>query len=109
MIGRLIELSIRNKLLVVLLTGILVALGAWAMFQVRLDAIPDLSDVQVIVVAEHPGQAPEVVEDQVTYPLTTSLLAVPGAKVVRGFSMFEIAMVYVIFAMTLYLMPAPAG
>jgi Cu(I)/Ag(I) efflux system membrane protein CusA/SilA len=97
MITRLIELSIRNKLLVVLLTGIAVVLGASAMLNIRLDAIPDLSDVQVIVITEYPGQAPEVVEDQVTYPLTTAMLSVPGATVVRGFSMFETSMVYVIF------------
>ena len=97
MIEKLIELSIRNRLLVVLLTAVLVVLGIWAMLRIRLDAIPDLSDVQVIVVSEFPGQAPEVVEDQVTYPLTTVLLSVPGAKVVRGFSMYEISMIYVIF------------
>ncbi|HVR73613.1 MAG TPA: efflux RND transporter permease subunit, partial [Planctomycetota bacterium] len=97
MIRKLIELSVQNKLLVLLLTAILVVLGAWSMVNIRLDAIPDLSDVQVIVITEYPGQAPAVVEDQVTYPLTTAMLSVPGSKVVRGFSMYETSMVYIIF------------
>jgi copper/silver efflux system protein len=91
MIAKIIEFSIRNKFLVLLLTGILVGLGAWATYNIRLDAIPDLSDVQVIVVTEYSGQNPQVVDDQVTYPLTSSLLAVPGAKDVRGYSMFEMS------------------
>ena len=96
-IEKIIELSIRNRLLVVLVTAVLVALGIHSMFRIRIDAIPDLSDVQVIVISELAGQAPEVVEDQLTYPLTNVLLSVPGAKVVRGFSMYEVSMIYVIF------------
>ena len=97
MIARIIELSIRNRLLVVLLTAVVTALGIWATFNIRLDAIPDLSDVQVIVVTEFEGQNPEVVENQVTYPLTTAMMSVPGATAVRGFSMFELSFVYVLF------------
>ncbi len=97
MIAKIIELSIKNKALVVILTALLVTLGIWGMLTIRLDAIPDLSDVQVIVITDYPGQAPDVVEDQVTYPLTTALLAVPGSVVVRGFSMYEVSMVYVLF------------
>ena len=97
MIAKIIEFSIRNKFLVLLLTGILIALGVWGTYNIRLDAIPDLSDVQVIVVTEYPGQNPEVVDNQVTYPLTSALLSVPGAKDVRGYSMFEQSFVYVLF------------
>ena len=71
--------------------------GIWGVANIRLDAIPDLSDVQVIVVADYAGQNPQVVEDQVTYPLTTAMLAVPGSTVVRGYSMFELSFVYVLF------------
>lgn len=97
MIAKIIELSVRHRFLVLLLCGIVTGLGTWASFNIRLDAIPDLSDVQVIVVTDYPGQNPEVVDDQVTYPLTSALLSVPGAKDVRGFSMFETSFVYVIF------------
>jgi copper/silver efflux system protein len=97
MIARIIELSVRNQFLVVVLTGILTALGVWASLNMRLDALPDLSDVQVIVTTEFAGQNPQVVNDQVTYPLTSALLGVPRAKDVRGFSMFEQSFVYVIF------------
>jgi Cu(I)/Ag(I) efflux system membrane protein CusA/SilA len=97
MIGRLIEMSARNKMLVLLATLILVGLGIWSVANTPLDALPDLSDTQVIVYTEYPGQAPQVVEDQVTYPLTTALLAVPHAKVVRGFSDFGLSFVYVVF------------
>jgi Cu(I)/Ag(I) efflux system membrane protein CusA/SilA len=97
MIGRLIELSARNKLLVLMATLILVGIGVWSVINTPLDALPDLSDTQVIVYTEYPGQAPQVVEDQVTYPLTTALLAVPHAKVVRGFSDFGLSFVYVVF------------
>jgi Cu(I)/Ag(I) efflux system membrane protein CusA/SilA len=97
MIAKIIEFSIRNRFLVLLLTGILIALGAWGTYNIRLDALPDLSDVQVIVVTEYPGQNPEVVDNQVTYPLTSALLSVPGAKDVRGYSMFEQSFVYVLF------------
>jgi Cu(I)/Ag(I) efflux system membrane protein CusA/SilA len=96
MIAKLIEFSIRNKLLVLLVTAALVGAGVWATLHSSIDAIPDLSDMQVIVITSYPGQAPQVVEDQVTYPLTTALAGV-GAKAVRGFSMFETSMVYVIF------------
>ena len=97
MIGKIIEFSIRNRFLVLLMTLVVTALGVWATFNIRLDAIPDLSDVQVIVVTEYPGQNPEVVDDQVTYPLTSALMSVPGATVVRGQSMFELSFVYVLF------------
>ena len=97
MIGKIIEFSVKNKFLVVLLTAVLILGGVYAMYTIRLDAIPDLSDVQVIVFTEYPGQAPRVVEDQVTYPLTTTMLAVPYAKVVRGYSMFGYSFIYIIF------------
>jgi len=97
MIEKVIEYSIRNKFLVILLTVFVVAAGLHAMMRIPLDAIPDLSDVQVIIFTEYPGQAPQVVEDQVTYPLTSAMLAVPFAKVVRGFSFFGLSFVYVIF------------
>ncbi len=97
MIERVIEWSVHNRLMVVLLTGLLVLGGAWAVRTTPIDAIPDLSDVQVIVFTEFPGQGPEVVEDQVTYPLTTSMLSVPYAETVRGYSFFGFSMVYVIF------------
>ena len=97
MIARIIELSVHNRVLVLLLTAALLGLGVWGIANIRLDAIPDLSDVQVIVVTDYPGQNPEVVEDQVTYPLASAMLAVPGATVVRGFSMFELSFVYVLF------------
>jgi Cu(I)/Ag(I) efflux system membrane protein CusA/SilA len=97
MIARIIELSARNAVLVLLGTLFLGAAGIWAVIKTPLDAIPDLSDTQVIVYTEYPGQAPQVVEDQVTYPLTTALLAVPRSKVVRGFSNFGVSFVYVVF------------
>ncbi len=97
MIARLIAASARNWVLVVLATVFLVGAGVWAVLETPLDAIPDLSDTQVIVYADYPGQAPQVVEDQVTYPLTTALLAVPRSKVVRGFSAFGASFVYVVF------------
>ena len=96
-LDRLIDWSTRNVFLVLLATLFLVAGGLYAVHKTPLDALPDLSDVQVIVYTDFPGQAPQVVEDQVTYPLTTSMLAVPRAKVVRGFSMFGASYVYVIF------------
>jgi Cu(I)/Ag(I) efflux system membrane protein CusA/SilA len=96
-IERVITLSVKNRLLVVLLTLLGAAGGAWALWTTPVDAIPDLSDVQVIVYTEYPGQAPQVVEDQVTYPLTTAMLSVPHAKTVRGYSFFGFSMVYVIF------------
>jgi Cu(I)/Ag(I) efflux system membrane protein CusA/SilA len=97
MIVKIIELALRNRLLVVLLTATLVGAGLWRMTNLRLDAIPDLSDVQVIVTTEYQGQNPQVVDDQVTYPLASAMLSVPGSTVVRGFSMFEQSFVYVLF------------
>jgi Cu(I)/Ag(I) efflux system membrane protein CusA/SilA len=96
-IDKIIAGSIRNKLMVILATAAVVAAGVWAVLHIPLDAIPDLSDVQVIVFTSYPGQAPQVVEDQVTYPLTTKMLAVPHAKVVRGYSFFGFSFVYIIF------------
>ena len=97
MLNRIIEWSLRNVLLVLLMAVALAAGGVYALLNTPLDAQPDLSDVQVIIYTEVPGQAPQVVEDQVTYPLTTAMLAVPQAKVVRGFSFFGASFVYVIF------------
>jgi len=97
MIARIIAASARNWLIVVLTTVFLVGAGIWAAIETPLDAIPDLSDTQVIIYTDYPGQAPQVVEDQVTYPLTTALLAVPRSKVVRGFSAFGASFVYVVF------------
>jgi Cu(I)/Ag(I) efflux system membrane protein CusA/SilA len=97
MLGRIIEWSARNVFLVVLATVFIVIAGVYAVLKTPLDALPDLSDVQVIVYTEYPGQAPQVVEDQVTYPLTTAMLSVPHSKVVRGFSFFGASFVYVIF------------
>ena len=97
MLSNLIDWSARNPFVVLIATLLIVLGGVVAVVKTPLDALPDLSDVQVIVYTEYPGQAPQVVEDQVTYPLTTSLLAVPHAKVVRGFSFFGASFVYVIF------------
>ncbi|UCG99360.1 MAG: efflux RND transporter permease subunit, partial [Burkholderiales bacterium] len=97
MLERLINWSARNPFLVGLATLAIVFAGALAVLRTPLDALPDLSDVQVIVYTEYPGQAPQVVEDQVTYPLTTAMLGVPKSKVVRGFSFFGASFVYVIF------------
>jgi Cu(I)/Ag(I) efflux system membrane protein CusA/SilA len=97
MIEKIIEASVKNKFLVILATLFVIAGGLYAMARIPLDAIPDLSDVQVIILTEYPGQAPQVVEDQVTYPLTTAMLSVPYASVVRGYSFFGISFVYVIF------------
>ena len=97
MIARLIAWSARNLMLVLIVTAFAVVGGVWALRSLPLDAIPDLSDTQVIVYTEFPGQAPQVVEDQVTYPLTTAMLTVPKSKVVRGFSFFGVSFVYVIF------------
>ncbi|MDI4664417.1 CusA/CzcA family heavy metal efflux RND transporter [Xanthobacter autotrophicus] len=97
MIGRLIAWSARNVMLVLIGAVFAVAAGVYAVRTSPLDAIPDLSDVQVIVYTEYPGQGPQVVEDQVTYPLTTAMLTVPKSKVVRGFSFFGVSFVYVIF------------
>src|SRR5258708_6763440 len=97
MIARLIAWSARNLLLVIFGAGFAAAAGIYALVHLPLDAIPDLSDTQVIVYTEYPGQAPQVIEDQVTYPLTTAMLTVPRSKVVRGFSFFGVSFVYVIF------------
>ena len=97
MLSRLIAWSLRNVVLVLLLTMGIIAAGIYALLKTPLDALPDLSDVQVIVYTEYSGQGPQVVEDQVTYPLTTAMLAVPRSKVVRGFSFFGASFVYVIF------------
>ena len=97
MINRIIDWSLENRLLVLLLTAVLVVYGTWSMRQMPLDAIPDLSDVQVIVQTPYEGQAPQVVEDQVTFPLSTALLSVPQARDVRGVSMFGTSFVYVLF------------
>ena len=97
MLNRIIEWSVRNVFLVLLATFFVVAWGIYAVLKTPVDAIPDLSDVQVIIYTEYPGQAPQVVEDQVTYPLTTAMLAVPRSKVVRGLSQFGASFVYVIF------------
>ena len=97
MLGRIIEWSARNVFLVLLATFFVVAAGVYAVMRTPLDAIPDLSDVQVIIYTEYPGQAPQVVEDQITYPLSTAMLAVPKSKVVRGLSVFGASFIYVIF------------
>src|SRR5258705_4411267 len=97
MIAHLIRWSIANRFLVLLATLMVSAWGVWAMLKTPLDAIPDLSDVQVVIRTSYPGQAPKIVEDQVTYPLTTTMLSVPGAKNVRGYSFFGDSFVYVLF------------
>ncbi|MFF0950067.1 efflux RND transporter permease subunit [Rhizobium leguminosarum] len=97
MISRVISWSAHNLVLIFVGAALAVAGGVYALRSLPLDAIPDLSDIQVIVYTEYPGQAPQVVEDQVTYPLTTSMLTVPKSKVVRGFSFFGVSFVYVIF------------
>lgn len=97
MIPAIIRWSVGNRFLVLLLTVMLTAWGLWSVKQTPVDALPDLSDVQVIIKTAYPGQAPQVVEDQVTYPLTTAMLAVPGATTVRGYSFFGDSFVYVLF------------
>src|SRR3990172_1680707 len=97
MLEKIIEFSIRNKFLVILATLFLIGIGLYSLFTTPVDAIPDLSDVQVIIYTEYPGQSPRIVEDQVTYPLTTAMVSVSGSKVVRGYSFFGYSLVYVIF------------
>ena len=97
MFARIIDWSIQNRLLVVLGTLFIVAAGTFSLTRTPIDAIPDLSDVQVIIQTEYPGQAPRIVEDQITYPLTTQMLSAPFAQVVRGYSFFGVSFVYVIF------------
>ncbi|MFN0059842.1 MAG: efflux RND transporter permease subunit [Planctomycetota bacterium] len=97
MIARIIQLSLENRILVLVIAAMLVALSIASIPDLKLDAIPDLSDVQVIIVTDYPGQNPEVVDNQVTYPLTSAMLGVPGTTAVRGFSMYELSFVYVLF------------
>jgi Cu(I)/Ag(I) efflux system membrane protein CusA/SilA len=97
MLKAIIELSLRNKFIILLVTVALVHIGGFSLRNIPLDAIPDLSDTQVIIYTEWPGQAPQIIQDQVTYPLTTKLLSVPKAKVVRGYSFYGFSFVYVIF------------
>ena len=97
MIARLIRWSITNRFLVLLVTLMLSAWGVYSLLRTPLDALPDLSDVQVIIRTTYPGQAPRIVENQITYPLTTTMLSVPGAKTVRGYSFFGDSFVYVLF------------
>jgi Cu(I)/Ag(I) efflux system membrane protein CusA/SilA len=97
MIAKLIRWSITNRFLVLLATLMITAWGIWSLSRTPLDALPDLSDVQVIIRTTYPGQAPQIVENQVTYPLTTTMLSVPGAKTVRGYSFFGDSFVYILF------------
>jgi Cu(I)/Ag(I) efflux system membrane protein CusA/SilA len=97
MLSNLIGWSGRNRFLVLLSTLFIIAAGIFSLLRTPIDALPDLSDVQVIVYTDYPGQAPQVVEDQVTYPLTTAMLSVPKSRVVRGFSFFGASFVYIIF------------
>ena len=97
MINAIIDYCVRNRFLVLLLAGFLTAWGGWAIGNISLDAIPDLSDVQVIVFTEWQGRSPDLVEDQITYPIVTSLLATPKVRFVRGQSFFGLSFVYVIF------------
>lgn len=97
MIAQLIRWSITNRFLVLLATLMVAAWGVWSMLRTPLDAIPDLSDVQVIIRTTYPGQAPQIVENQITYPLATTMMSVPGAKTVRGYSMFGDSFVYILF------------
>ena len=96
MIDRIIEFSANNKFIVLILIGMLTAAGIWSMYNVPLDAIPDLSDTQVIVYSRW-DRSPDIIEDQVTYPIVTSMLAAPKVKTVRGFSDFGYSYVYIIF------------
>ena len=97
MLQKIIELSINNRMMVIIASILLVVGGGYVMYDTPVDAIPDLSDVQVIVFTKYPGQAPQVVEDQVTYPLTTTMMSVPKSKVVRGYSFFGLSFIYIIF------------
>ena len=97
MIAGIIRWSLANRFLVLLATLLVTAWGVWAVLRTPLDALPDLSDVQVIIRTPYPGQAPRIVEDQITYPLTTTMMSVPGAKTVRGYSFFGDSFVYVLF------------
>ena len=97
MIAALIRWSVDNRFLVLIATAFLVTAGLWSVARTPVDALPDLSDTQVIVRTTYPGKPPQVVEDLVTYPLTTTLLSVPGAKTVRDYSFFGDSFVYVLF------------
>jgi len=97
-IAAVIRWSVTNRFLVLLAALFLSAWGLWSVSTTPIDALPDLSDVQVIIRTSYPGQAPQIVENQVTYPLTTTMLSVPGAKTVRGYSFFGDSFVYVLFA-----------
>ncbi|MEE9164626.1 MAG: efflux RND transporter permease subunit, partial [Nitrospinota bacterium] len=97
MLGKIIEYSVNNRFIIIIATIFIIGAGIYSIINIPLDAIPDLSDVQVILFTEYAGQAPQVVEDQVTYPLTTAMLAVPFAKIVRGYSFFGLSFVYIIF------------
>jgi len=97
MIAALIRWSVVNRFLVLLATLLMTAVGVWSLRTTPIDALPDLSDVQVIIRTPYPGQAPQIVENQITYPLTTTMLSVPGAKTVRGYSFFGDSYVYVLF------------
>src|SRR5690606_19306006 len=95
-IARIIAAAIANRVVVLIAALAVAAWGAWALVRAPLDALPDLSDTQVVIRTEWPGQAPRIVEDQVTYPLSTTMLSVPGVKAVRGFSFFGDSFVYVL-------------
>jgi len=97
MLKRVIDWSVQNKFLVLILAFFAGAGGIYAMAQTPLEAIPDLSDVQVIIQTDYQGQAPQLVEDQVTYPIASEMLKVPGAQTVRGYSFFGVSFVYIIF------------
>ncbi|MCF6178383.1 MAG: CusA/CzcA family heavy metal efflux RND transporter, partial [Geopsychrobacter sp.] len=97
MLRRIIEASVRNQFLVILAVIVIIGVGIYAIKKIPLDALPDVSDVQVILFTEWPGQPPQIVEDQITYPLTTTMLSVANAKVVRGYSFFGLSFVYIIF------------
>ena len=96
-LAKVIAASIRNRVLILLFGLLLAGAGIWSLFTTPVDAIPDLSDAQVIVYTEYKGQSPRTLEDQVTYPLTTALVSVPGAKTVRGYSFFGYSLVYILF------------
>ncbi|MDT8283463.1 MAG: efflux RND transporter permease subunit, partial [Gammaproteobacteria bacterium] len=98
MIARIIYWSIKNRLLVLLISALVFAVGIYSVRTIAVDALPDLSDVQVIIRTNFPGQTPQVIEDQVTYPLSTAMLSVPGAVAVRGYSFFGDSYIYVIFS-----------
>src|SRR5512135_1922086 len=97
MISKIIEYSARNKFIVFLMVGFLIVWGVWAIKNIPLDAIPDLSDTQVIIFTDWPGRSPDLVENQVTYPITSTLLAAPKVQFVRGFSFLGSSFIYVIF------------